>query len=88
MVVARDKHDLKQGRSSYDVRRNAEQIDHRRDHEPATDTHDGAQEAYHHADGEWRYSADVQLRSMEAHLQRQLVHPEMLARTLDGRALP
>ena len=74
-------HDLEQRCADHDVGRHAQQIDHGRDHdEAAAHAHDGRQQADEQAEQKRRNGADVELGAVEAHLERQAVHPVVLAR--------
>ncbi len=70
-----------------DIGRDAQEIDHRRHHdEAAADTHDRRQDADAEAKADHRNDAQIDLRFLEAHLQRQAMHPAVMTRLARGMA--
>ena len=84
----RHEDDLEQRGADDDAGRHAQQVDHGRHHdEAAADAHDRRHEADEGADHRRRDGADVELRAVKAHLERQAVHPAVLA-GLACRSMP
>jgi hypothetical protein len=77
-----DEDDLEQRRAHHDLRRHAQEVDHRGHHdEAAAHAHDGGQDAHEEAHQQRRDDRDIEPRGPEPHLERQRVDPcPLLAR--------